>query len=255
LLLTSDEEGEATDGIVKVMEEFIRRGTQIDWCVVGEPSSFVRLGDVVRVGRRGSLCGELTVQGLQGHVAYPEKAENPIHRALPALAELTAAVWDRGNAFFPPTSFQISNIHGGTGAENVIPGALDVMFNFRYSTELTADAIKQRVHATLDRHGLRYELRWRLSGPPFLTARTELLDACQSALRKVTGRPARIDTGGGTSDGRFVAPTGAEVVEVGHLNGSIHKLDEHVPVADIETLSAIYEHIMFKLLERGTSCA
>ena len=248
ILLTSDEEGEGTRGVVKVMETFAARGEKFDWCLVGEPSSFDRLGDVIRVGRRGSLCGVLTVHGVQGHVAYPDQADNPIHRFAPALAELEAEVWDEGNEFFPPTSFQVSNIHAGTGAENVIPGRLEVSFNFRFSTALTEEAIRRRVHDLLDRHGLRYDLAWRLSGAPFLTTRTELIDAAQAALLKVTGRRARPDTGGGTSDGRFVAPTGAQVIELGPLNGSIHKIDEHVPVADIGILAAIYEEILERLL-------
>lgn len=248
LLMTSDEEGDAADGVVRVMETFEQRGEHIDWCVIGEPSSFDRLGDVIRVGRRGSLCGVLTVLGVQGHVAYPDKAENPIHRAAPALAELAAEVWDEGNEFFPPTSFQISNINSGAGAENVIPGRLKAMFNFRYSTAVTEAELKRRTAAILDRHGLRYELAWRLSGAPFLTTRPELIDACQAAIAGVTGHRARPDTGGGTSDGRFVAPTGAQVLEIGPLNGSIHKVNEHVPVADLEPLSAIYEHILVNLL-------
>lgn len=248
LLLTSDEEGAATHGVVKVMETFAARGETIDWCLIGEPSSFDRLGDVIRVGRRGSLCGVLTVHGVQGHVAYPDKADNPIHRFAAALAELTAEVWDEGNDFFPPTSFQVSNIHAGTGAENVIPGHLEVAFNFRFSTAITEQAIRQRVHAILDRHGLRYDLAWRLSGAPFLTTQTRLIEATQAAVRKVTGQAARPDTGGGTSDGRFVAPTGAEVVELGPLNESIHKVDERIPVADIEVLADIYEEVLEQLL-------
>jgi succinyl-diaminopimelate desuccinylase len=248
LLLTSDEEGAATDGVARVIETFESRGDKIDWCVIGEPSSFNHLGDVIRVGRRGSLCGVLTVFGVQGHVAYPDKADNPIHRFAPALTELAAEEWDQGNEFFPPTSFQISNIRAGTGAENVIPGRLEVMFNFRFSTALTESDIKRRVHAILDRHGLRYELAWRLSGAPFLATRPELIEACQAALESVVGARARADTGGGTSDGRFVAPTGAQVVEIGPLNGTIHKVNEHVSVEDIDTLSAVYERILVNLL-------
>ena len=255
ILMTSDEEGAATDGVVKVVETFQARGETIDWCVIGEPSSFDRLGDVIRVGRRGSLCGVLTVKGIQGHVAYPEKADNPIHRLAPALAELTGEVWDEGNEFFPPTSFQVSNIHSGTGAENIIPGRLEASFNFRFSTALTEAVIKQRVHAILDRHGLDYEIAWRLSGAPFLTAGSVLIEAVQSALTEVTGQRARPDTGGGTSDGRFIAPTGAEVVELGPLNGSIHKIDEQIPVADIDVLSSIYERILIKLLANDPSTA
>ncbi len=248
ILMTSDEEGAATNGVVKVVETFQSRGDKIDWCVIGEPSSFDRLGDVIRVGRRGSLCGVLTVQGVQGHVAYPDKADNPIHRFAPALAELTAEVWDAGNEFFPPTSFQVSNIKSGTGAENVIPGRMEVSFNFRYSTALTEADIKQRVEAILNKHDVRHAIAWRLSGAPFLTTGTELIDATQAALVEIIGQPARPDTGGGTSDGRFIAPTGAQVVELGPLNGSIHKIDEHVPVADIDVLSAVYEQILVNLL-------
>jgi succinyl-diaminopimelate desuccinylase len=248
MMLTSDEEGAATDGVVKVVDALTRRGDKIDWCLIGEPSSFDRLGDVVRVGRRGSLCGTLRVFGTQGHVAYPDKAANPIHLFAPALAELTAEVWDNGNEFFPPTSFQVSNIHGGAGAENVIPGRLEVLFNFRFSTAITEADIKSRVQVILDRHGLRCELEWRLSGAPFLTTEPELLEATQRALEQVVGQRARPDTGGGTSDGRFIAPTGAQVVELGPLNGSIHKIDEHVPVDDIETLSRIYERVLANLL-------
>ena len=248
LLMTSDEEGAAHDGVVKVIETFKQRGERIDWCVIGEPSSFDRLGDVIRVGRRGSLNGVLRVEGIQGHVAYPEKAENPIHRLAPALAELSQEVWDQGNEFFPPTSFQVSNIKSGTGAENVIPGRLEMLFNFRFSTALTEDDLKRRVASILDRHSLRYTLEWRLSGAPFLTTGSTLIEATQSALEEVVGQRARPETGGGTSDGRFVAPTGAEVVELGPLNGSIHKINEHTPVKDIETLSKIYEVILCKLL-------
>jgi succinyl-diaminopimelate desuccinylase len=248
LLLTSDEEGAATDGVFKVIETFEARGDKIDWCVIGEPSSARRLGDVIRIGRRGSLCGVLTVCGVQGHVAYPDQADNPIHRFAPALAELTAEVWDQGNEFFPPTSFQVSSIRAGTGAENVIPGRLEVLFNFRFSPALTADDIKRRVHLLLDRHGLRYELAWRLSGAPFLTTGHELIEACQAALETVLGARARPDTGGGTSDGRFVAPTGAQVVEIGPLNGTIHQANECVNVTDIDRLSAVYERILSHLL-------
>lgn len=248
VLLTSDEEGDGKDGVVKVVEVLQARGEGIDWCLVGEPSSFERLGDVIRVGRRGSLCGTLRVLGVQGHVAYPNKADNPIHRFAPALAELVAEVWDEGNEFFPPTSFQVSNINGGTGADNVIPGRLEVLFNFRFSTAITEREIKARVHAILDRHGLNYELDWRLSGPPFLTVGTELVEAVQQALVAVVGQRARPDTGGGTSDGRFIAPTGAQVVELGPLNGSIHKIDEHTPVADLDTLTQVYRQVLVNLL-------
>ena len=248
VLLTSDEEGDGKDAIVKVVEIFKARGEKIDWCLVGEPSSFDRLGDVIRIGRRGSLCAVLRVLGVQGHVAYPNKADNPIHRFAPALEELTSEVWDHGNEFFPATSFQVSNIKAGTGADNVIPGHLDVLFNFRFSTAITEDEIKGRVHALLERHGLKYELQWRLSGSPFLTTQPELIEAVQQALEQVVGSRARPDTGGGTSDGRFIAPTGAQVVEVGVLNGSIHKIDEHTPVADLETLSQVYRQVLVNLL-------
>lgn len=248
LLLTSDEEGMATDGIVRVMESFAARGEKIDWCLVGEPSSATATGDVIRVGRRGSLCGTLQVAGVQGHVAYPDKADNPIHRLAPALAELCNERWDEGNHFFPPTSFQVSNIHAGTGAENVIPGQLELLFNFRYSTALTEADIRRRVEAILERHGVSYQLEWRLSGAPFLTSRTTLIKATQDALRLLHNRTARLDTGGGTSDGRFVAPTGAEVVELGPCNATIHKVNECIAVEELETLTDLYHQIMVNLL-------
>ncbi len=248
VLLTSDEEGTASDGIAKVIEVLKARQETIDWCLVGEPSSHARLGDVIRIGRRGSLCGVLHVMGVQGHVAYPDQADNPVHRFAPALVALTQAVWDRGNAFFPPTSFQVSAIHAGAGADNVIPGRLEINFNFRFSSELDAEAIKRRVQSLLDSHGLTYELSWRLSGNPFLTTETELIDAAQAALKEITGDFAKADTGGGTSDGRFIAPTGAQVVELGPINASIHQVNEHVNVDDIELLSLIYQKILIKLL-------
>jgi len=248
LLLTSDEEGDAIDGVVKVVEVLRARGEKIDWCLVGEPSSFDRLGDVIRVGRRGSLCGRLKVFGVQGHIAYPHKVVNPILRFAPALDELRREVWDEGNEFFPPTSFQVSNIHAGTGAENVVPGELSVLFNLRYSTELDAASINQRVRAILDKHGLNYQLDWHSTGKPFLTAGTTLIDAVQGALTETLGAPARPDTGGGTSDGRFIAPTGAEVVELGPLNETIHKIDECVDVADLDRLSQVYERVLENLL-------
>ena len=248
VLFTSDEEGPSVNGTVKVIEALEARGEKIDWCVVGEPSSTAQVGDVVKNGRRGSLNGRLCVRGVQGHVAYPHLADNPIHRAAPALAELAAIEWDRGNEFFPATRFQISNIHGGTGAENVIPGELEVVFNFRYSTALSADDIKRRVHAVLDRHGLQYRLDWKLSGAPFLTARGDLVEATRAAVREVSGIDTELSTAGGTSDGRFIAPTGAQVIELGPLNATIHKLNECVRAADLDTLSRQYEAIMRRLL-------
>lgn len=248
LLITSDEEGPSVNGTVKVVDWLEARGEKITWALVGEPSSTERLGDVIKNGRRGSLSGVLRVRGQQGHVAYPHLADNPVHRALPALTELAAIEWDRGNEHFPPTSFQISNIHAGTGAENVIPGELEVMFNLRFSTEQTDEGIRNRVHAVLDAHGLDYELSWRLSGHPFLTAEGELVEAASAAIREVTGHDTQLSTAGGTSDGRFIAPTGAQVVELGPLNASIHKIDEHVRVEDLDALSAIYTGILRRLL-------
>lgn len=249
-LITSDEEGPAADGTVKVIEHLHARDEPIDYCLVGEPSSENELGDVVKNGRRGSLNGRLLVHGQQGHVAYPQLAENPIHRAAPALAELAAETWDRGNEFFPPTTFQISNINGGTGAENVIPGELDVMFNLRFSTESTAASIRSRVEAMLKRHRLDFDIDWKLSGEPFLTPAGELVDAAGEAIRQVTGKPTRLSTSGGTSDGRFIAPTGAQVLELGPLNATIHKVNECVKADDVETLSRIYERILAILLFR-----
>ncbi len=247
-LVTSDEEGDAVDGTVKVVEELTLRGERIDWCLVGEPSSNERLGDLVRNGRRGSLNGRLTVNGVQGHVAYPERARNPIHLALPALAELAATRWDEGNAHFPPTSFQISNVQSGTGTENVIPARSEWLFNFRYSTVFTADDLKRRVTAVLDRHGLDYRLDWKLSGAPFLTPAGALVDAVRDAIRAQTGVETTLSTGGGTSDGRFIAPTGAEVVELGPVNASIHKVNESVSVEELDRLSAVYEAVLLRLL-------
>ncbi|MDD2723566.1 MAG: succinyl-diaminopimelate desuccinylase [Methylovulum sp.] len=248
VMMTSDEEGIATHGVVKVVDVLEKRGEKIAWCLVGEPSSDQRIGDVVRVGRRGSLCACLTVFGIQGHVAYPELAENPIHTFAPALKALTDEIWDHGNAFFPPTCLQVSNINGGTGAENIIPGKLEVQFNLRFCTELDAETIQQRTHAILDRFGFNYNLAWRLSGQPFLTASGELLAATHAAIKTVTGYGPKDDTGGGTSDGRFIAPTGAQVIELGPLNESIHKINEHIGLDDLETLSAIYEQILVNLL-------
>ncbi len=250
IMLTSDEEGIATNGVVKVVEVLEQRNEKIDWCLVGEPSSDKIIGDVIRVGRRGSLCAKLTINGIQGHVAYPELANNPIHSFAPALKELTEEVWDHGNAFFPPTSLQVSNIHSGTGAENIIPGNVEVQFNLRFCTELNQDTIQQRTHAILDKHGFDYDIQWRLSGNPFLTEKGALIDAAHTAIKTVTGFETLDDTGGGTSDGRFIAPTGAQVIELGPLNESIHKVNENVGVEDLEVLSAIYEQILTELLAK-----
>jgi succinyl-diaminopimelate desuccinylase len=248
IMLTSDEEGIATNGVVKVVEVLEQRLEKINWCLVGEPSSFQKIGDVIRVGRRGSLNGKLTIFGVQGHVAYPELAENPIHQLAPALKALTEEIWDHGNAFFPATSLQVSNLNAGTGAENIIPGSANLLFNLRFSTELNEALIKQRVHAILDQHQLRYDLQWRLSGNPFLTQPGKLIDAAHAAIQSVTGYQTKDDTGGGTSDGRFIAPTGAQVIELGPLNENIHKIDEHIGLDELETLSAIYEQILVNLL-------
>ncbi len=247
-LLTSDEEGDATDGTVKVVETLKARGEQLDCCIVGEPTSVNQQGDMIKNGRRGSLSGKLIVKGVQGHVAYPEKVKNPIHLAAPALAELTAAHWDDGNEFFPPTSFQISNIHAGTGATNVVPGTLEVLFNFRFSTASTADALQNRVHAILDRHDLEYDLNWTLGGRPFITPPGRLVSALTEAIRAETHLPPELSTTGGTSDGRFIADICPEVVEFGPINASIHKIDECIALADIEPLARIYEATFRKLL-------
>lgn len=247
IMLTSDEEGPATNGVVKVVDVLEKRGDKIDWCLVGEPSSDKKIGDVIRVGRRGSLNANLTVHGIQGHVAYPEIADNPIHKITPALNDLVNEVWDEGNKFFPATSLQISNIHSGAGAENVIPANANVQFNLRFSTELTDEIIKQRTEEILNRHDLKYEIVWRLSGTPFLTSNGALIDSAHSAIKKVTGFETVDDTGGGTSDGRFIAPTGAQVIELGALNASIHKVNEHIGIADLDVLSKIYEQMLIEL--------
>jgi succinyl-diaminopimelate desuccinylase len=248
VMLTSDEEGIATNGVVKVMEVLEQRNEKIDWCLVGEPSSDKKMGDVIRVGRRGSLCAKLTIIGVQGHVAYPELADNPIHSFAPALKELTEEIWDHGNRFFPPTSLQVSNINSGTGAENIIPGTAEIQFNLRFCTELDEVIIKQRTSAILDKYDFKYDIQWRLSGNPFLTEKGALIDATHAAIKAVTGFETIDDTGGGTSDGRFIAPTGAQVIELGPLNESIHKINENVAVEDLEILTAIYEQILVNLL-------
>ena len=247
-LITSDEEGPSINGTVKVVEALEARDEKIDWCLVGEPSSNHLLGDVVKNGRRGSLGAVLSVRGRQGHVAYPHLARNPVHEVAPALAELAATVWDNGNEFFPQTTFQVSNIHAGTGATNVIPGECEVLFNFRYSTETTHEILRERVQAVLDRHGLDYTIEWTLSGLPFLTPRGELVDAARQAIKLVAGIETELSTAGGTSDGRFIAPTGAQVLELGPLNATIHQVDECVAVDDLDRLSAMYEKVLEHLL-------
>jgi len=247
-LITSDEEGPSINGTVKVIEHLEARNEKIDMCLVGEPSSTSKLGDVVKNGRRGSLSGNLTILGKQGHVAYPHLAENPIHTSAAALAELAATEWDQGNEFFPPTTFQISNINAGTGANNVIPGDCKLMFNLRFSTEVTEDQLKQRVEAILDKHHLKYELEWVLSGHPFLTPKGELVEATCKAIKDVCGYDTELSTAGGTSDGRFIAPTGSQVLELGPLNATIHQLNEHVKAEDLITLSKIYQRMMENLL-------
>jgi succinyl-diaminopimelate desuccinylase len=247
-LITSDEEGPARDGTVRVVEVLEGRGEKIDCCLVGEPSSHAVLGDIIKNGRRGSLNGALTLYGKQGHVAYPQRALNPLHAFAPALAELVAEEWDRGNTFFPPTSFQISNLNMGTGADNVIPGRLTALFNLRFSTELDAEVIQRRVHAVLDRCGLDYRIDWRLSGNPFLTPAGELVDAARAAVAEVMGIEATLSTTGGTSDGRFIAPTGAQVLELGPVNATIHQVDERVGVEELDRLSNIYRSILEKLV-------
>ncbi len=248
LLLTSDEEGDAIDGVRRVAELFRERGQAIDWCITGEPSSTERLGDLLRVGRRGSLSGTLTVKGVQGHVAYPHKARNPIHLAAPALAELVARRWDDGFESFPPTSLQISNIHAGTGANNVIPGELQVAFNLRYTPHWDAPRLEAEIAAVLDRHALEYSLRWHRSGEPFYTPEGRLRSVAREVLGQFAGAPPEESTGGGTSDARFIAPLGAQCIEVGPVNASIHQVDEHVRVADLEALPALYRTLIERLL-------
>ena len=247
-LLTSDEEGPSVDGTKVVVERLAARGERLDYCIVGEPTSVKRTGDMIKNGRRGTLSGKLTVRGIQGHIAYPHLARNPIHQAVPALTELAAMRWDEGNAFFPPTSWQMSNIHGGTGASNIIPGEVTIDFNFRFCTESTAESLKQRVHAVLDRHELEYELQWTLGGQPFLTPPGELVQAVQEAIAQETGLGTELSTTGGTSDGRFIATLCPQVIELGPPNASIHKIDEHIALADIEPLKNIYRRTL-ELLE------
>lgn len=247
-LITSDEEGPAHHGTKAVVERLRERGQRLDWCIVGEPSSTALVGDVVKNGRRGSLGGTLTVRGQQGHVAYPHLAKNPIHLAAPALAELAAEHWDDGNTFFPPTSFQISNLNAGTGATNVIPGTLEAVFNFRFSTESTVEQLQQRTAAILDKHGLDWSIDWALSGLPFLTEPGALLDGVAKAIRSVTGRETTPSTSGGTSDGRFIATLGTQVVELGPVNATIHQVDEHILASDLDLLSEIYYQTLVNLL-------
>lgn len=248
LLITSDEEGPFINGTTRVIDTLEARNEKIDMCIVGEPSSTHAVGDIVKNGRRGSITGDLIVKGIQGHVAYPHLANNPIHKALPALAELTTTHWDNGNDFFPPTSFQIPNVAAGTGASNVIPGQFEVQFNFRFSTELTDVDIKRRVHSILDAHDLDYDLKWTLSGHPFLTDSGTLVDAVVEAITEINHTPPQLLTTGGTSDGRFIACTGAQVVELGPVNATIHKVNECVKVSDLEKLTTMYQRILSNIL-------
>jgi succinyl-diaminopimelate desuccinylase len=248
LLLTSDEEGIAVDGTVRVVEILQARKEKLDYCIVGEPTCVAKLGDTIKNGRRGSLSGTLTVKGVQGHIAYPHLVKNPIHLAAPIIAELASTKWDKGNEYFPPTSWQISNIHGGTGATNVVPGTVEILFNFRHSTASTTEALKTKVHAILDKHGLEYDLKWEMSGKPYLTARGDMVDAVAAAIKQVTGIETELSTSGGTSDGRFIADICAQVIELGPLNATIHKLNECVSVADLDALSEIYYLTLVKLL-------
>lgn len=247
-LITSDEEGPALDGTVAVCKSLQARGETLNWCVVGEPTSTRRTGDTIKNGRRGTMSGRLTVKGVQGHIAYPHLARNPIHLLTPALADLVATQWDEGNAFFPPTSWQVSNIHGGTGASNVIPGEVVVDFNFRFCTESTPQALQQRVHEILHRHQLDFDIKWTIGGLPFLTPPGELVDALQTAISDETGLTAELSTSGGTSDGRFIAAICPQVVEFGPPNASIHKIDEHIALADIAPLKNIYRRLLSQLV-------
>ena len=249
LLITSDEEGDALDGTTKVVDVLKARGELIDYCIVGEPTAVDKLGDMLKNGRRGSLSGNLTVKGKQGHIAYPHLAINPMHTFAPALLELTQEVWDEGNEYFPPTSFQISNINGGTGATNVIPGELNVKFNFRFSTESTEEGLKQRVHAILDKHGVQYDLQWSCSGQPFLTQAGKLTDVAREAIAEICGVEAELSTTGGTSDGRFIKAIAKELIELGPSNATIHQINENVRLEDIPKLSAVYEGMLKHLLK------
>jgi succinyl-diaminopimelate desuccinylase len=254
-LLTSDEEGPALDGTVRICELLHQRKETPDFCIVGEPTSVKQTGDMIKNGRRGSLSGKLTVKGIQGHIAYPQLADNPVHRAAPAIAELAATVWDQGNEFFPPTSWQISNVHAGTGATNVIPGEMVIDFNFRFCTESTADSLKQRVTALLQKHQLNFEIEWTLGGLPFLTTPGTLVAAVQEAIQQVTGLQTELSTTGGTSDGRFIAQTCPQVIELGPPNATIHKIDEHVAIADIEPLKNIYKQVLIRLNQACAAAA
>lgn len=248
LLITSDEEGPSVDGTARVVDRLAREHARIDYCIVGEPSSVANLGDMIKNGRRGTLSGMLRVKGVQGHIAYPQQAWNPIHALAPALAELTAIHWDDGNGHFPPTSFQCSNIHAGTGATNVIPGALELQFNFRYSTASTRESLAERLEAVLRRHGVDYDLVWTAHGDPFLTQKGRLVDIASETIREITGRVPELSCSGGTSDGRFIARICTEIVEIGPVNATIHKLNERVAAADLESLAAIYRRILERLL-------
>ncbi len=247
-LITSDEEGPAHDGTVKVIETLAARNEKIDFCIVGEPTSSQQFGDMIKNGRRGSLSGHLIVHGVQGHIAYPHLAKNPIHSLAPALAELTVTEWDKGNAYFPPTTWQVSNMHSGTGATNVIPGTVEVLFNFRFSTENTADTLKAKLESILDKHGVEHEISWSLSGEPYLTGQGELVSSIQAAIQEETGITPELSTTGGTSDGRFIAKFCPQVVEFGPLNATIHKLNECVAVADLPKLAGVYRRVLEKLV-------
>ena len=246
-LITSDEEGPSKDGTLVVCQQLQARGEKLDYCIVGEPTSVDQLGDMIKNGRRGTLSGKLSVKGIQGHIAYPHLARNPVHQFAPALAELVATQWDKGNAFFQPTSWQVSNVHGGTGASNVIPGELVVDFNFRFSTESTADSLKQRLEAVLSKHGLDYTLQWTLGGEPFLTTPGELVQAVRGAIAAETGLQTELSTTGGTSDGRFIAKICPQLIELGPINASIHKINEHVLVASLDPLKNIYKGVLERL--------